>query len=346
MPGGLGEMDLYVSHKTGESWGPPINLGEEVNTEGCEVFPFIDAQGMLWFASNGLPGLGGYDVFFTRKKSRVWEGPENIGKPVNSNKDDFGLVWHKSNEYGYFSSNRGGGKGADDIYKVTNRGPAQAASQDALVNKGNVEFRILVIDQLTGDPVPGAMLQISEYSYGKDWIVFSDQDGLVSFVPKKNISYKANIQAEGYSIEKIYLYPGKLQSANRYFTQVNLRLLNEGRVKLATSIHFDLGQWHLRSGEKKQLAKVTRILRERPEMMVELNGHTDERGQDFFNLELSEKRAEATARHLVSLGVHPDRIGIRFHGESQPKAPCPAGSPCSESVHWKNRRTEIRLIEN
>lgn len=120
MPGGYGGTDLYVSYKSGDSWGQPENLGPEINTEGNEMFPFISADGILYFASDALPGLGGLDIFSSQlTEDGTWTAPENLRYPINTNSDDFNFIIDETNERGYFSSNRPGGKGDDDIYSFT-----------------------------------------------------------------------------------------------------------------------------------------------------------------------------------------------------------------------------------
>lgn len=138
LPGGFGGMDLYVSFMESGRWAPPINLGSTINTEGNEVFPFIHEDGTLFYSSDGLAGLGGLDVYATREKGGVWEVPGNIGFPINSNKDDFGLVFNAEKTFGYFSSDRDGGAGLDDIYSFT---------------KFAASVEVLVFDKRSGAPL-------------------------------------------------------------------------------------------------------------------------------------------------------------------------------------------------
>lgn len=141
MPGGFGNFDLYVSYLEDGRWSPPVNLGPEVNTDGDEVFPFIHSDGTLYFASNGLIGLGGYDVYMSKENFGTWTAPTNLGYPINSISDDFGMVMNKTKTHGYFASNRDGGQGGDDIYAFS---------------KLSVEVEVIVVDSITGMPIEGA----------------------------------------------------------------------------------------------------------------------------------------------------------------------------------------------
>ncbi len=147
MPGGYGETDIYVSYKTGDSWGSPENLGPEINTEGREMFPFLAEDGTLYFASDALPGLGGLDIFSSKNMEGVWTPPENLRYPINTNADDFGYIIDGENEEGYFSSNRAGGKGDDDIYAF---------------NKATFMINGVVVQCETQDPIEGAVVQLLE----------------------------------------------------------------------------------------------------------------------------------------------------------------------------------------
>lgn len=148
MPGGYGEEDIYVVYKEGDSWGSPVNLGPEINTEGREMFPFITDEETLYFASDALPGLGGLDIFETQQNSDgSWQPPANLRTPVNTNDDDFGMILSSDGGYGYFASNRSGGEGDDDIYGF---------SRTTYVMNG------VVVDVVTQEPIDGAIVQLVE----------------------------------------------------------------------------------------------------------------------------------------------------------------------------------------
>jgi len=173
MPGGYGETDIYVSRKTGNSWSAPENLGPEINTEGKEMFPFIHSDGTLYFSSDGLPGIGGLDVFSSNKVNGAWSSPENLRKPINSYSDDFGFVTNKTKDQGYLASNRPGSMGMDDIY---------AFSRAQFVING------IVVDAQTQEPIEGADVKL----YFKDRSIQETQtkgDGSFSFPISLSMEY-------------------------------------------------------------------------------------------------------------------------------------------------------------
>lgn len=175
MPGGFGGMDLYVSYMEGGNWSPPVNLGPSVNTEGDEVFPFIHEDGTLYFASNGLTGLGGFDIYLSKENYGTWLEPTNLGYPINTVSDDFGIILNKQKTHGYFSSNRNGGKGGDDIYTFT---------------KLSVEVEVLVSDALTGMPIEGAEV-VSSCSAVKSFTTNADGKVLMEIALDKTCDFAA-----------------------------------------------------------------------------------------------------------------------------------------------------------
>jgi len=155
--GGLGGMDIYVSHRKGDDWGDPVNLGPKINTPSDEIFPFIHADGTLYFASTGLPGLGGLDIFYVQSEGDMWGKPQNLGKPFNTEQDDFGIIIDRDRKNGYFSSNRPGGKGQDDIYSFFVTGQANApvstTSETPDIEK---QIWVTVLDQASATEMEGA----------------------------------------------------------------------------------------------------------------------------------------------------------------------------------------------
>lgn len=183
-PGGKGGMDLYVSQKNGSEWSEPVNLAS-LNTEGDELFPSVDKDGNLYFASNGLGGLGGLDVFRTTKGTSVasFNNPVNIGAPINSSYDDFGVAFSKESALGYFTSNRTEGKGSDDIWSFTDNG---------------IFLEGVVVDALTNEPINKSNVEMlqNNISKGKSTTV---EDGLFKFDVDPNKKYSFNASAENYT---------------------------------------------------------------------------------------------------------------------------------------------------
>lgn len=180
MPGGYGGMDLYVSDKESGRWGPPMNLGPEVNTEGHEIFPYVAPDGKLYFASDGHVGLGGLDIFYTSSKDGdVWSTPENLGYPMNTNSDDFSIVFNEEGTCGFVASDREGGVGHDDIYSF---------------KKTAITVEVLVFDEKTEAPLSGATVFVA----CKGDSLTTNKEGKISFDLKLNSSCKLNASLEDY----------------------------------------------------------------------------------------------------------------------------------------------------
>ncbi|MEZ5055856.1 MAG: OmpA family protein [Saprospiraceae bacterium] len=180
MPGGFGGMDLYLSKKESGRWGPPENLGPQVNTEGNEVFPFVDQTNRLYFSSDGLIGLGGLDIYYTKEKAPAeWSMPENLGYPINTVSDDFSIIFNKEGTCGYFTSDRTGGVGGDDLYSF---------------RKTAAPVDILVYNESTGEPIEGAMV----YDECTGRTLVTGVDGMVTIDMKLNTCCNFKASAEGF----------------------------------------------------------------------------------------------------------------------------------------------------
>jgi len=189
MPGGYGGTDIYKTMRSGDGWGEPINLGPGINTPATEMFPWISPENELYFASSGHPGLGGLDVFVAKMEGQTFGTPKNFGAPINSSRDDFHMVWNDSKTSGYFSSNRPGGKGDDDIYSFAAR---------------NYMYKGLVVDKITQEPIDMALVQMSDNGMPRI-LNFSDREGLFNFGLDSLFDWDVIVAAEGYQVERVNL---------------------------------------------------------------------------------------------------------------------------------------------
>lgn len=355
MPGGYGGTDIYMCTRNGDKWDRPQNLGPSVNTEGNEMFPYISSNGTLYFSSDGLPGLGGLDVFATRQlSSGKWDTPENLRYPINTNSDDFGFIFDPNREIGYFSSNRPGGQGDDDIYAVTKASSANCKLTGNVINKN------------TGQPVPGAVVRLINMNLSKettanaagvfsfdlpakaDFTLYSSKDYFFTEVKhlstrdrdcsastQKQMSvdiYMANIPVDpgtGILTEPITIVAGGTSS----HPDLPLPKLN--------FIYYDLDQFFIREDAKVELDKIVAFMKENPGVVIQLKAHTDSRGTKEYNQNLSTKRAQAAVDYIVSKDIARSRLTAIGLGETQPVNECIDGVPCSEEKHQQNRRTEF-----
>jgi outer membrane protein OmpA-like peptidoglycan-associated protein len=500
---GFGGMDLWVSFRQGETWGKPINLGRSVNTPKNEFFPFIHADETLFFASNGHGGSGGLDLFHTQKTEIGWEKPTNLGESINSDKDDFGLIVDEDMKNGYFSSNRTGGKGDDDIYSfraskglLTKEAPklnvptidVTVSSQDiesrqvipnmnvSYTNMADVNNAAILTDEMgniigfktdVGNEysledaqthetkvnmgVSGA--QILKLPAGRYLFRFEHPDFKPKYVvktifqgdrmvvaqPEKRVDEKAMVtvdkkespaQPEKRVDEKAIVAVDKKESPTRTSAGAkpnptnptkassgttadskkpanasttilngsnpnnipnnpnsnnkilnnaandpnsNNKILNNaanapnsnnkipnnaandlkkvsdmlktGNVIRLNSIYYHFNDALFRPDATPTLKVLVDLMRKYPEMEIELASHTDSRGTEAYNLQLSRQRAEHLTQYLLAYGIDSQRVKPVGYGESRLKNRCADGVDCAEKEHQQNRRTEVRILK-
>lgn len=344
MPGTLGSSDIFVVDINDDgTLGEPVNLGASVNTEGHETFPFINEVGDLYFSSNGFAGLGGLDVFVIRDfENRLEKGQpltlENVGKPINSSKDDFAYYENLTTEEGFFTSNRDGGKGDDDIY--TFKFPECVQVVEGIVK-----------DKDTQEIIPGATVTLFD-GEGKqiDKVVVGD-DAAFSFDVECDKEYLIRVEKETYSSdEKRFTTPNKKQELK---LEINLEQ-DEQEIKpgddLAKTldipiIYFDFDKSNIRSDAEVELQKVIAVLNKYPTMKIDVRSHTDSRATTQYNDALSKRRNKSTIDYIVKKGnISKDRLTGQGYGESQLVNKCSDGVDCTEAEHQLNRRSEFIII--
>ncbi len=331
-PGGYGGTDLYkVSIEENGSFGKPENLGPRINTEGREMFPFLINE-KLFFASDGHIGLGALDIFESKLEGEEYGDPVNLGSPVNSSLDDFGFILNKEGTAGYFSSNRKGGKGDDDIYsfKIYHcKGGINGIVSNTRTGApiGNVTVRLL---NKKGEPVSEQKTQedgsyaFAEVDCEKDFIVVASKDDYKS---AQNNLTMADIDKE------------KLQS--------NLTiepLIIESQIVI-NPIFFDYNSYQVREDATYELENVVSVMNSHQNMIIKIESHTDNRGSDKYNKKLSDQRAKATKDYIISRGIAPNRIeSAKGYGESQPVKDC-SKQKCTETDHQENRRSYFYIVK-
>lgn len=337
MEGGYGGADLYFSEYTDEGvWADPVNLGEEINTIGDERSPFWSESGKFYFASNGHVGLGGLDIFESTFEDSKYQKPNNLGSPINSDRDDFGFF--KSNSKTkiiIFASDRVGGKGLDDIY---------------LAQKKEIELSLQgkVFDRASKEVLEDAIVTLT-----------NEQGNILeSFISKNDGSFKFNIEPDQslfLSAKKTeYMVPEpvkviipSIENLNDSLVQHNVYLdkIEIGRVYKLENIYYDFDKWNIREDAKPELDKLVKIMTDNPTLKIELSSHTDSRGADDYNLKLSDKRAHSVVSYLESKGISPSRMQAVGYGETKLINSCDNDSNCSEEKHQQNRRTEFEITD-
>ena len=349
-PGGEGQSDLYKVKIEGDSFGEPVSLGDAVNTEGRETFPFVDTNGDLYFASDGHVGLGGLDVFVAEMNSEGnYEKGFNIGAPINSKADDFSFVINSTTGLGYFASNREGGKGEDDIYSFEQTAQLIKNCRQTL----NGEVR----DEDSDDLITDAKVVLLDNDNNVLEETKSDMNGAFSFdVIECSTGYAIRASKENFSTaEKSFVTSGEYESELKktlYLLSEEDREIRDAKVGEdlgvllnLNPIYFDLSQSYIRPDAQIELLKVVEAMNKFPNLKIDVRSHTDSRSSDAFNLRLSEARAQSTINYLVGAGIGRERITGRGYGETQLLNRCSNGVPCSETEHQLNRRSEFIIVQ-
>ena len=348
--GTRGKSDIFrvrINHKKG-IYGKPENLGDLINTEGRETFPYISSKNVLFFSSDGLPGLGGLDVFAVKiEQDGSLKRLQNIGRPGNTPDDDFAFVLDEDRSVGFLSSNRPGGKGKDDIYYFVQNRPLEFDCKKTI--KGIVKDidtkEILGHVTLTlsdSDQKEIAKLENKtngDYDFGAKTV---NCDDTFVFLRAQREDYavveeQVNIREKGTVIEKEILMKTtkkKLQKGD-----------DLAKIFQIKEIKFDLGKYNIRPDAAAELVKIVEAMKDHPTMKIAIRSHTDSRGSDKSNLVLSDKRAKSTMMWIVSQGIDRSRLTAKGYGETQLVNGCKNGVPCTEEEHQQNRRSEFIITE-
>ncbi len=323
MPGGFGAEDIWKVSIDGDSYGKPENLGAKINTEANESFPFITDDNQLYFSSNGKQGFGGLDVFKI-DLNKTTEAV-NVGAPVNTEKDDFSFSYNTSKKVGFFSSNRAGN---DDIYKAD---PVCAVQAVAIVK-----------DAKTGVIIEQASVVLVDTKNNTVGNQSTAQNGTASFGIACDTSYSFQVAKQGY--ESGVFDVAKTEGGEivvEALLQPIMPIITEKEVILQP-IYFEFNRSNITQQGAAELDKLVQVFNEHPEMVIFAKSHTDSRGSDKYNLELSDRRAKSTVQYLLSKGIAKERISGQGFGESEPKVIC---EKCTEEEHAQNRRSEFLIVK-
>ncbi|MCO5234581.1 MAG: OmpA family protein [Chitinophagales bacterium] len=333
MPGGFGGMDIYYSRFSNGKWTTPINLGPNINTSANELFPFIHEDGTLYFTSDGHIGYGGLDIFYSNYKNGNWVHPKNIGTPLNSSYDDFGLILDSKKNNGYFSSNRSGGAGNDDIYRVV-------YNNNVIVKPIETEFSGKILDKFTKDFLAHTNIKIINQN-GDSFESQTDDKGNFELTVLGNPdNLSLTVTSRGY-------FPLDTQissSASTAPMQLLLQKIEINKSIVVPNIYYDFDKADITPLAGKSLSKLYQLLSDNPTWIIEIGSHTDSRADANYNQILSEKRAVNVVKYLTDRGIMATRLYAKGYGEKMLLNHCKDGVNCSEEEHTINRRTEFKLI--
>ncbi|WP_339850222.1 OmpA family protein [uncultured Dokdonia sp.] len=346
MPGTKGLSDIWMSTINEDgTYGTPINLGGEINTEGRETFPFVSSDNKLFYATDGHIGLGGLDVFVTQLSDDGKVGASyNVGKPVNSSADDFGLILSESRGTGYFSSNRASGLGNDDIYSFTRDrkiltncaqnivGTTRDVKTDEILPQTTVTLRDKVnqvVATVTSDDL--GKFTFSDVNCSETYVVRGAKDNYEPY----EVILTTSSDVGGIINRDVYLKPGAQLVIGGDLSDI-LEL---------NPIYFDFDKSNIRPDAALELEKVIAVMQQYPTLKIDVRSHTDSRAPDAYNMKLSQRRNVSTIRYIVQQGgIEASRLTGRGYGETQLTNACANGIECTEEEHQLNRRSEFIIM--
>ncbi len=348
MPGGYGGFDIYYANKKSDNaFGDPVNLGKEINTVGDDETPFYK-EGKLYFSSTGWPGMGGFDIFSSNWNGTSWSTPVNMGKGYNTSDDDMYFSVDKEGYTGFLVSNRPEGKSiksktcCDDIYLYN-------------IEKYKAEVIATVLDAVSNKVVHGVDVQLIDMTGGKMGMTDTKNTGktnIINFPLTLEKTYTLILTKEGYypdtirdintvALAKSEVYNKKISLKPKepeyeiYSTEESIRLNN---------IYYDYDDDKILKDAEGDLGLIYDLMKQYPDMVIELGSHTDARGDDDYNLKLSQRRANSAKTWLVSKGIVASRINAVGYGETKILNKCTNGVECTDDEHRFNRRTEFKIV--
>ncbi len=324
MPGGYGMSDIWKVSIEASGYGKPVNLGAKINTSEKENFPFITDENELYFASSGLLGFGGFDIY--KINLAASDDAQNIGKPANSEKDDFSFSFNKKNNVGYFSSNR---NGTDAIFTA--------------LPVCNSKINIIVTNKKTGAVVANASITLLDAKRKTIATFSSNEEGKATCDLACDMEYSMQVTASQFDTA---VFPVPKTKKGEFSVQAELTpaevIITDTEVILNT-IYFDYNKSNITSQGANELDKLVQVMTENLKLVIFVKSHTDSKGNIPYNMTLSEQRAQATVQYIISKGIASDRITGKGYGNSEPKIMC--GSTCTAEEDAQNRRSEFVIVK-
>ncbi|MEA2041103.1 MAG: OmpA family protein [Bacteroidota bacterium] len=334
--GGNGKDDLWVSHKKDDGlWSKPKNLGDLINTDGSENSPFIHPDNKtLYFSSDGHPGMGGYDIFVSRKdKFGEWSKPKNIGYPVNTHKNETGLIVDVLGDSAYFASVREDTRGGQDIYRFA------VAPEISPERTSYITGR--VYNRRNNAPIQ-AEIRLNNTDNGKlRATTQSDKSGDYLLCINSGNNYAFNVSEPGFMFySEQFLLKELSVEKSKFVKNIPLSPIKSGKSVILKNIYFASDSYQLSKASEPELEQLVKFLRLNPTVVAEISGHTDDRGGDSYNLNLSRNRAQAVYNHLLAKGVKKEALKYEGYGSSKPIV-----KNTSPKNRQLNRRTEFKIIK-
>ncbi|GGX24097.1 OmpA family protein [Aquimarina muelleri] len=348
MPGTFGQSDLFVVDILGDNqYSNPKNLGSKINTEGRETFPYISNNGTLYFSSDGHIGLGGLDIFVSVPDEYGFSDSYNVGRPINSPKDDFTFILNEETKIGYFASNRKGGKGNDDIYSFK--------QTEELITSCMQYIEGTITNNTTGNPLTSADIVLLNKNEDIIREIISDTNGNYRFKVPCNENYTLKVKSKNFMPRDIL---AETTDAFEFINEINISLINKEKLLSTTieinvgddltkilqlePIYFGLNDAIITTETEVELQKIISIMNKYPDLKIEVRSHTDSRSSYWYNKKLSVQRMRATVKYITEKGgINWRRVRGKAYGERRLLNKCTDDIPCTEEEHQENRRSEF-----
>ncbi|MGL5959893.1 MAG: OmpA family protein [Bacteroidales bacterium] len=305
MPGGYGGFDIWVATSFGEGWGEAVNIGNEINTTGNEMYPFIRNNGSLYFSSNGHPSYGGLDIYKADRTAKGWK-VENMGLPINSAADDFAITFEIENEAGYFASRRRIPKktrGGDDIYRF-------------VLPEEKFLLAVSVKESEEHQSLDDANVKLIN-SAGEVKIYKTGTSGKLSIPLLPETDYLAIVTKPGYFNKKLQFSTKDHEDITTFREEFSL--LSTSKAIELDNILYDFGKWTLRAESEPALDQLAETLNDNPSIIIEIASHSDSRGDSLVNVNVSYKRAQSVVNYLVAKGISAERLQAKGYGAASPR---------------------------
>ncbi len=351
MPGTIGQSDLFVVDVLANGkFGRPRNLGDQINTEGRETFPYITDSGSLYFSSDGHVGLGGLDIFVAVPEESGFSTAYNVGKPINSPKDDFTFVLNEETKIGFFASNRKGGKGNDDIYSFK--------QTEELITSCKQYIEGIVSSEITNESLPDADVLLLDANGNTIAKVKSNSLGSYRFEAPCNTEYIIKASLDTFTPRDIVFNTNDvfefshsvsipLSTDELLYTSIEVSIGDDlSKTLQLEPIYFGLDDSEISSEAEVELQKIISAMKKYPKLKIEVRSHTDSRSSYWYNKKLSVSRMRATVQYIVEKGeINWRRIRGKAYGERKLINKCTDDVPCTEEEHRENRRSEFIVMK-
>lgn len=324
MPGGYGDTDIWKVQILNNTYSKPENLGPKINSAEKESFPFITDNNVLYFSASGRQGYGGLDIY--KIDLSIMDEVQNVGKPVNSEMDDFSFSFNTKFNTGYFASNR---TNSDAIYSA--------------IPICKTELKALVTDIKTGKIIENALVSLFDKNGNSITSKSTDKNGNVTFAVQCYTEFNVTVTSQNHETTT-YPIAGISSATESVFIKMNpLEVVITDKEVLLNSVYFEFNKSNITAQGSIELDKLVKVMNENPSFVIYIKSHTDSKGKADYNLKLSEQRAQATVQYIISKGISSDRISGKGFGASELKVAC--GIQCTEEEHALNRRSEFLIVK-